>query len=496
VRTFRDSPPAAARYSRGERRKPRCRAGFTRCRRFRTSAPPGRSQLSRNRERRASVGHTSGVAISDTRYAKSGEVHIAYRVFGSGPLDLVLVPGLTSNLDSGFDAGEADEMRAFGGIARCIIFDKRGTGISDRVQGAPSLEERMDDVRAVMDSAESSEAVIFGRRDGAAMSVLFAATYPARTIGLVLRNPQPRFTRTPDFPWAPTREEYDRETERQIRIWGTRDHAAEIARRAGLAQDDSTLNALARRMRLAASPGAAGALRAMNADIDVRQVLATVQVPTLVLYSPGREEPARYVADRMPDAELGQVGPEDADDLRRLEAFLARAANDHARRSAEPERVLATVLFTDLVGSTAKAVELGPEWQQMLREHNRRVRQQLSRYSGREIDTAGDGFFASGFDGPARAIRCGCAIRDAIMNLGLGVRVGVHTGECDIVDDKLSGLAVTIGARVAAQAETGEVLVSSTVRDLVAGSGIEFAPRGVRELKGIGEWPLYAVVGA
>jgi class 3 adenylate cyclase len=254
----------------------------------------------------------------------------------------------------------------------------------------------------------------------------------------------------------------------------------------GLAQDDAALDALARRMRLGASPGAARALGEMNAEIDVRPVLPSVQVPTLVLYSPEREEPARYVADRMPNAELAESGPGEADDLQRLEVFLRRAASGHARRANEPERVLATVLFTDLVGSTSKAVELGPKWQDKLREHNQRIRRELARHSGREIDTAGDGFFASGFDGPARAIRCACAIRDSVSDLGLNVRIGVHTGECDVVDGKLSGLAVVIGARVAEQAETGEVLVSGTVRDLVAGSGIEFERRGVRDLKGIG----------
>jgi len=432
---------------------------------------------------------------AETRYATSGDIHVAYRVFGRGPVDLVFVEGLTSNLDAGFHApGEAEEFRAFAGLARCIIFDKRGTGISDRVHGAPSLEERMDDVRAVMDAAGSAEAVIFGRADGGAMSVLFAATYPERTVALILANPLPRFTRAPDFPWGPTREEYERETDHILRIWGTRDQAREIAGRTGLAEDDRTLDALARRMRLAASPGSARALRSMNADIDVREILPSVRVPTLVLYSPGRAELARYVADRIPDADLVQRTAGNREDLVALATFLNRAREEHRRRAAEPARVLATVLFTDLVGSTAKAVELGPRWQEVLREHNLRIRRTLARYSGREIDTAGDGFFASGFDGPARAIRCACAIRAEVAALGLGIRIGVHTGECDIVDEKLSGLAVVIGSRVAGQAESGQILVSGTVRELVAGSGIEFSPLGERELKGIGVRPLYAVV--
>jgi class 3 adenylate cyclase len=428
---------------------------------------------------------------AETRYARSGPVHIGYRVFGSGAVDLVIVPGLTSNLDAGYRApGEVDELDSLAAVARCMIFDKRGTGISDRVHAAPSLEERMDDVRAVMDAAGSTEAVILGHADGAAMSIVFAATYPERTVGLVLLNPVPRFTRAEDFPWGPSREEYDRETERWIRAWGTREHAAEIARRVGLPTDDAGLDALARRMRLAASPGAAGALRAMNADLDVRDVLPSVRVPTLVASSTDRVEIGRYVAGRMPAAELVE---RNSDSLDLIEPFLVRWQREFERRRAEPTRVLATVLFTDLVGSTAKALELGPEWQAVLREHNSRIRRALARYDGREVDTAGDGFFASGFDGPARAIRCACAIRDDVSALGLELRVGIHTGECDIVDEKLSGLAVVIGSRVAAEARGGEVLVSGTVRELVAGSGIEFEARGVRELKGIGEWPLYAV---
>jgi class 3 adenylate cyclase len=222
-------------------------------------------------------------------------------------------------------------------------------------------------------------------------------------------------------------------------------------------------------------------------------VLPSVRVPTLLLYSADRLEVARYVAERLPQVELLE---DDDEKFPRIEDFLERAYSDWELRRARPERVLATVLFTDLIGSTQTAAELGPRWREVLREHNALIRRELARHSGREIDTAGDGFFASGFDGPARAIRCACAIRDAISGLGLEVRVGVHTGECDVVDGKLSGLAVTIGARVAAQAEAGDVLVSGTVRDLVAGSGIEFEPRGVRELKGLGEWPLHAVVGA
>ena len=232
----------------------------------------------------------------------------------------------------------------------------------------------------------------------------------------------------------------------------------------------------------------------MNAEIDVRSVLPSVQVPTLVIGYPEEAEVARYVADRIPDAERVESRMAEVTEvLDTVTAFLGRAQQEWEQRAAQPERVLATVLFTDLVDSTQRAVDLGPRWPELLREHNLRIRRELARYRGREIDTAGDGFFASGFDGPARAIRCACAIRDAIVDLGLAVRVGVHTGECDVVDGKLAGLAVVVGSRIAGQAVEGEVVVSGTVRDLVAGSGIEFEPRGMRELKGLGEWTLFAV---
>jgi class 3 adenylate cyclase len=431
----------------------------------------------------------------EVRYATSGDVHIGYRAFGAGPLDILVVAGLSSNLDSGFwVADEVEEFETLGSVARCLIFDKRGTGISDRVVGAPPLEERMDDVRAVLDAARSPQAVIYGRRDGAAMSVLFAATYPERTLALILANPQPRFTSTVDFPWAPTREEYDRKTADDVRIWGSRQQAFAIAERAGLAQDEKTLNAVARRMRLAASPGAVRAFREMNAEIDVRPVLPSVQSPTLVLTYAANAELARSVAEQIPDAELAESGRAILSDIKpRFAAFLARAQTDWAHRTSQPERVLATVLFTDLVDSTRRAVDLGPRWPELLREHNLRIRRELARYRGREIDTAGDGFFASGFDGPARAIRCACAIRDAVDDLDLEIRAGVHTGECDVVDGKLAGLAVVVGSRIAAEAEAGDVFVSGTVRDLVAGSGIEFESRGTRPLKGVGDWPLFAV---
>jgi class 3 adenylate cyclase len=374
----------------------------------------------------------------------------------------------------------------------------------------------MDDVRAVLDDVGSSCAALVGAADGGSMSLLFAATYPERVFALALFRAKPRYVWAPDFPWAPSREAYDRETEeilhRRMTMRNERDiYDAVSKHRAEWSYEPQTFDAFRqelRMLRLALSPGGILALRAMNRDIDVRAVLPAIHVPTLLMHrsadapdahETGDEPMAKYIAERIPHAEVVEVAPRGhwhEAMLPPLQPFLEQAWQAHEQRQTESQRVLATVLFTDLVDSTAKAVELGPRWQELLRDHNATVRRELARYSGREIDTAGDGFFASGFDGPARAIRCACAIRDAVDSLGLAIRVGVHTGECELVDGKLSGLAVVIGSRVAGEASEGEVLVSGTVRDLVAGSGIEFEARGEHELKGLGEWPLFAVAAA
>jgi class 3 adenylate cyclase len=446
--------------------------------------------------------------IPDTRYAKSGDVHIAYQVGGSGPFDVVFIGGLDSPTIDG-SGWQRPIFEHLGSSARVIMFDKRGTGSSDRVYGAPSLEERMDDVRAILDAVGSRSTALFGHVDGGAMATLFAATYPERIFALVLFQAKPRFVSAPDFPWAPTREEYERETQYESQRRGTMEQARERARGWFPGADEERLRDQARWRRLSASPGAYTALRRMNMDIDVRAVLPAVRVPTLIVHRaedmerPGDTSPAeiaRFLAERIPDARSLEVEksvlPQAIANAPEVVDFLNDAWARHRAQREEPARVLATVLFTDLVGSTERAVELGPRWREVLQEHNMAIRRELRRFTGEEIDTAGDGFFASGFDGPARAIRCACAIREAIGELGLGIRLGVHTGECDVVEGKLQGLAVTIGARVAAEALPGEVLVSGTVRDLVAGSGISFEPRGVRELKGLGEWPLFAVVDA
>jgi class 3 adenylate cyclase/pimeloyl-ACP methyl ester carboxylesterase len=440
------------------------------------------------------------LVLVDTRYALSGDVHVAYRVFGHGPLDLVLVGGLDFPSVDFHEEVVSPEFVALTERMRVIRFDKRGTGSSDRVSGVPSLEERMDDVRAVMDAAGSERAAILGHVDGAAMAILFAATYPDRVFALALVQAKPRFVRAPDFPWAPTREAYERETQEWLaEAMDAADWVRASARREGRDVSEDEARQRARMQRLTLSPGGLIALRRMNMDIDVRSVLSTIHIPTLIAHrSADMDDPtdtsataiANYIAEQIPDARVVEFGRFDRMPYDAVFEFTQEAWQ---RRANEPRRVLATVLFTDLVASTATAVEHGREWPNLLARHNAAIRRELARFRGETIDTAGDGFFASGFDGPARAIRCGCAIRDAVAGIGLGIRVGVHTGECDIVDDKLSGLAVNVGARVAAQADEGEVLVSGTVKDLVAGSGIAFEPRGVRELKGLGEWPLYAV---
>ncbi len=359
----------------------------------------------------------------------------------------------------------------------------------------------MDDIKAVMDAAESERAALFGLADGGCLAALFAATYPEQTAALVLYATLPRYTRSPSFPWAPAREEAERGIKELERRWGTRDLAIEQLQ--GL--DGEAADRLAALMRHSASPGAAAALARMNLDIDVTHVLGAVRVPTLVLHRSGHPfdvRGARFLADRIPFArfvelEGSEVFPYLGDTERLLgeiERFLTGLWQTAAWAEPERERVLTTVLFTDIAGSTKMAAALGDaRWRELLEQHHALIRSWLLRFRGRELDTAGDGFFAS-FDGPARAIRCACAITENVRELGIEVRAGLHTGECEAVEGKVSGIAVHIGARVAAHAAPGEVLVSNTVKDLVAGSGIAFSERGVAELKGVpGEWKLFLV---
>jgi pimeloyl-ACP methyl ester carboxylesterase len=443
----------------------------------------------------------------ETRYAKSGDVAIAYRVFGDGPVDLVHTPGAISNVELLWEqplfAAYSDRIASF---CRLIHFDKRGTGLSDRVKKIATLEERADDIRAVMDAAGSERAVIMGVSEGGPMAVMFAASHPDRTLGLILYGAHARGLWAPDYPWQETEEEARRWLEEQER---SPTPISEDSARAGLravmpsmAEDDEFVRWWASFTRMSISPGARLDLVRMNMDMDVRAVLPAIRVPTLVIHKSGdravKVGEGRYLAEHIPGARLAELPGEDhipvAEDpesvIGEIERFLVTLPD----AEPEPDTVLATVLFTDIVDSTATSAELGDRrWRELLERHHDAVRRELVRYRGRELDTAGDGFFAT-FDGPARAIRCACAVTQAVGDLGIEVRVGLHTGECELLDDKVAGIAVSIGARVAARAAPGEVLVSNTVKDLVAGSGIQFAERGTAELKGVpGEWRLYAV---
>jgi pimeloyl-ACP methyl ester carboxylesterase len=438
----------------------------------------------------------------ETRYARSGDLNIAYQVVGEGPLDLVLVSGFVSHLDMDWDDGRSAHFLArIASFSRLIRFDKRGTGLSDRVplNQLPTLEERMDDVRAVLDAVGSERAALFGYSEGGPMSVIFAATYPQRTSALVLYGTYAK-RRDPDddYPWAPTAEQRRRYSDEIERDWAWEADMRRICPNA----DDAMTRWWATRARAAASPGAARALIVMNSEIDIRSVLPTIRVPTLVLHRRGdldsRPEEGRYLADHIPGAKFIELAGADhapwidADQIvDEVEEYLTGV-----RPAPEPDRVLATVLFADVVGSTERAAELGDRnWRALLTSFYETVGVQLDRFRGREIDRAGDGFLAT-FDGPARGIRFAAALHDAVRPLGLELRTGLHTGEVEVIGDNLGGIAVHIGARVAAEAEPGEIVVSGTVKDLVAGSGIEFEDRGIRPLKGVpGEWRLYAARG-
>ena len=436
----------------------------------------------------------------ETRYARSGDVNIAYQVVGEGPLDLVYVPGWVSNVELNWaEPLHAAFLGRLASFSRLIVFDKRGTGLSDRVPAdqLPDLEQRMDDVRAVLDAVGCERAALFGFSEGGNMSVLFAATYPGRTVALVVFGVFAKRLWSPEYPWAPTLEQREHEIEVVERDWPDFDVSGLFP-----SADAQFAKRFATYARMSASPGAAGALLRMNTQIDVREVLPAIHVPTLVIHRKGDRdanvEEGRWIAGQIPGAKfveldgedhLPYVGDQDAV-LDEIEEFLTGT-----RRGPEPDRVLATVLFTDIAGSTERAADLGDRrWRELLDMHNVAVHGELERFGGREVDSAGDGVFAV-FDGPARAVRCAVAIRDGVAPLGLHLRAGVHTGEVELAGSAVRGIAVHIGARVAAEAGADEVVVSGTVHDLVAGSGLEFEERGARELKGVpGRWRLYAVV--
>jgi pimeloyl-ACP methyl ester carboxylesterase len=438
----------------------------------------------------------------ETRYARSGDVSIAYQVVGDHGPDLVVVPGWISHLEYMWEEALFGAfLRRLASFARLILLDRRGTGLSDRVGDLPSIEDRMDDVRAVMDAAGSTSAALFGISEGGPMCITFAATYPERTSALVLYGTLARFTAAPDYPLGLPPEALVTFTDRMFRGWGTGVSARGFA--PSRADDEAFRASWARLERLAVSPAGIRSILRMTAATDVRHVLPAVRVPTLVLHREGdRPVPialGRYLADHIPGSRFVALpGIDHAPSAGDVEALVGEVEEfvTGVRHEPELDRVLATVLFTDIVGSTERAAAIGDRrWRELLDAHHALVRRELERFRGREIDTAGDGFLAS-FDGPARAIRCASAVVDGARPLGLTIRAGLHTGECEVMGDKLGGIAVHVGARVMATAQPGEVLVSSTVKDLVAGAGIAFESRGAHAFKGVpGEWALYRVAG-
>ena len=436
----------------------------------------------------------------ETHYANSGGVSIAYQVLGEGPLDLVVVPGWVSNIEAFWEEPAIEAFfRRLASFSRLILFDKRGTGLSDRVTDLPTLEVRMDDVRAVLDAVGSRRAALFGYSEGGAMCALYAATYAQRTSALIMAGSYPRMMAAPDYEFGRTEEQLDAFLADIELNWGKPvGIETRVPSRAG---DTRFRQWWARYLRMSASPTTAATLMRMNAQVDIRDLLPSIRVPTLILHSVNDRalpiQGSRYMAQRIAGAtflELQGVdhAPWGCDSeviTGHIEEFLTGM-----RHHDVDDRILATVLFTDIVGATETAARLGDKrWRELLSNHHETVRRELQRFRGREIDTAGDGFFAA-FDGPARAVRCACAIFDAVRTLGIELRAGVHTGECEVMGDKYGGIAVHIGARIAANAAPGEVLVSRTVKDLVAGSGLAFTDRGEQPLKGVpGSWALFAV---
>ena len=453
------------------------------------------------------------MAIPETRYAKTADgVHIAFQVFGDGPIDILFVLGWMTHIERMWaEPRVARFLDRLASFARVMVFDKRGVGLSDRVpeDRLPSLEVRMDDARAVMDAVGSERAVMLGHSEGGPMATLFTATYPERTIALVLFGTGLCWNGAPDYPWSrygDDEEEFERSLSDREKQWGTKPLASEYLAGSfapSLANDEPTVAWLADYMRNAASPGAANAFARMNHGIDVRSALPAIHVPTLVL---ARDddldfpmEETKWIADHIRGARFVSfpgdehyifMGNQD-DLLNEIEGFVAEVGGEEA----DLDRMLATVMFTDIVGSTEKAAELGDKgWRDLVERHHGVVRAMLGRFRGTEVDTAGDGFFAT-FDGPARGVRCARAISEAVKDLGIEVRAGVHTGEVETIAGKVGGIAVIVGARIASLAAPSEVLVSHTVQGLVSGSGLVFEDAGEHELKGVPDrWRLYRVV--
>jgi pimeloyl-ACP methyl ester carboxylesterase/class 3 adenylate cyclase len=438
----------------------------------------------------------------ETRYAKTGDIHIAYQVFGDGPVDMVLAAEFWHSIEVQWDQPDlAAFLERMGSFARLISFDQRGSGVSDPVslRELTSLDLWMDDINVVMDEVQAESAVLYGIGGGGTMSMLFAATHPQRVSGLVLVNSFARLSRAPDYPWGRGPDLEDEALDVMRTGWGRGVFLDLVApSRVG---DEDFRRWWARYQRIGASPGTILSMRKMLAQIDVRDVLPSIRAPTLVLHRAettwNRIEHGRYLAEHIPGAKLVEVpGVDHFFFTGNSEAFLSETEKFVAGLVGPPEsdRQLSTVLFTDIVGSTELAAQVGDRrWREVLEAQRVVVRRELDRYRGLEIDTAGDGFLAT-FDGPGRAVQCAALLRDAVKPLGIEIRAGLHTGEVEVLSEGLAGVAVHIGQRVLAEAEPGEVLVSSTVKDLTAGSGLEFEDRGLHALKGVPEeWRLFAV---
>ncbi len=438
--------------------------------------------------------------LPKTMYATSGDIYIAYQVTGEGPHDLLWAPGTVSHLDLDWDSpARARFIERLSTFCRLIRFDKRGTGLSDRPTKMATLEERTDDIRAVMDAAGSQKATIMGVSEGASMACLFAATYPERTDALIVWGGQARWVKTDDYPWGLSLEAYNRLIESAQEAWPSLEYIQGPGAGYGDDVDPTVLDWVMRYCRAAGSPSAVAAYERMNAEIDIRPILETISVPTLVMNR--RNDPvaqleaARDLANRIPNARFVEFTGA-THSMFYIEPELVLAEIEEFITGERPinitDRILASVLFIDIVQSTELVAQIGDnEWRHLLESYYAIIRRELARYNGNEIDSAGDGVFCS-FDGPARAICCALAVRDSVSQLGIEVRAGIHTGECNPVGDKLGGIAVHIAARVLSTANPGEVVVSSTVRDLVSGSGIGFINKGIHTLKGVpGEWHLF-----
>jgi class 3 adenylate cyclase len=443
------------------------------------------------------------VSWPETRYAKSGDLNIAYQAVGEGTLDLVYVPGFVSNVELAWDEPlTARFLNRLASFSRLILFDKRGTGLSDRVprDELPSLEDRMDDLRAVLDAVGSERAAFLSHSEGGNLALLYAATNPDRTTALVTTGIFAKRIWSEDYPWAPKPEDRVREIEETEANWGSADVCRAYA--PSVSDDEAVMRRIGTYFRRSASPGDAAQLLRINTNIDIRSILPTIRVPTLMIHRSGDRdanvEEGRWIASQIPGARFVElpgddhipwVGDSDAI-LDLVEEFLTGA-----RGPESSDRVLATVLFTDIVGSTARASALGDAaWHDVLEQHDRLCRSYVVQYRGRVVKSTGDGILAT-FDGPARAVRCAQQLRDALAREGLAIRSGVHTGEIEQRGDDVAGLAVHVASRIEALAGSGEVLVSRTVTDLVAGSGLQFEARGTHELDGVpGEWTISAAL--